>query len=305
VRWRPRRRVAAAQHERLLAAVSAAAEATQAQAVELRQAVDALAHDVRETGARHDEQLERVMQALQLVYDDEPANRQRLYALRRSPEYEAAYTDPATLVSIVIPTYDNLDGLRTRGLPSCLGQTHREIEVIVVGDAAPPETAAAIEAIDDPRVRYINRTINGPYPDDKRQRWHVTAGPPFNLGVSLARGRWIAPMADDDALRPDAVERLLALARTERLEAVYGILRMHHADGTETDLGDFPPRIHAFGWQGAIYHAGLRFMEHELADAVFDFPSDWSLARRMLRAGVRFGMLPETTADYYPSYRGA
>jgi hypothetical protein len=39
-----------------------------------------------------------------------------------------------------------------------------------------------------------------------------------------------------------------------------------------------------------------------MSDDVFDVPNDWSLCRRMLRAGVRIGMLDRPTVEYYPSY---
>ena len=74
-------------------------------------------------------------------------------------------------------------------LPSALGQTYKSIEVVVVGDGAGPETAAAIQAVGDDRVRYVNRPIRGPYPEDPEQRWRVAGGPPFNEAVALAIGR--------------------------------------------------------------------------------------------------------------------
>ena len=76
-------------------------------------------------------------------------------------------------------------------------------------------------------------------------------------------------------------------------------------DGSTFDLGTFPPQRGHFGWQSALFHAGLRFFEMELADALFGSPADWSLCRRMLRAGVRFGMLDELVTDHYESRLGA
>jgi hypothetical protein len=72
-------------------------------------------------------------------------------------------------------------------------------------------------------------------------------------------------------------------------------------DGTTFDIGVFPPEFGQFGWQAAIFHGGLRFFEMELADALFDAPGDWSLCRRMLRAGVRFGWIDEIVVDHYES----
>jgi hypothetical protein len=39
----------------------------------------------------------------------------------------------------------------------------------------------------------------------------------------------------------------------------------------------------------------------ELADALFGSPADWSLCRRMMRAGVRFAMTDAVLADHYES----
>jgi hypothetical protein len=47
------------------------------------------------------------------------------------------------------------------------------------------------------------------------------------------------------------------------------------------------------------------FLEFELADAEFGQAVDWGLCRRMLRAGVRVGMVPEPTTDYFPSWEWA
>jgi hypothetical protein len=54
-------------------------------------------------------------------------------------------------------------------------------------------------------------------------------------------------------------------------------------------------------YQSAIYHAGLRFFQMEPADHLYAEPNDWSLCRRMMQAGVRFGMVDELLADRYES----
>ena len=81
----------------------------------------------------------------------------------------------------------------------------------------------------------------------------------------------------------------------------YGLLRCLMNDGSEFPLGTFPPEYGHFGWQSAIFHSGLRFFEMELADSLFLSPADWSLCRRMMRAGVRFGMADEVVTDHYES----
>jgi Glycosyl transferase family 2 len=258
------------------------------------------------TGQRLDElerHLSRLQAILQLVYDREPEFRERLASARGGSDYERAYEDPHPLVSIVIPTYDRGELLASRAIPSVLNQTYDNVEVIVVGDCAPAETGERIAELHDRRVSYRNLTRRGPYPQDPHDLWHVAGIPPRNLAVSLARGRWIAPLDDDDAFHPDHVRVLLDAARAQRHEVCYGMMRCLMNDGSEFPLGSFPPEYGQFGWQSAIFHAGLRFFEMELADSLFGSPADWSLCRRMLRAGVRFGMVPDIVPDHYESRR--
>jgi putative methyltransferase (TIGR04325 family) len=245
---------------------------------------------------------QRALEALRPIGDREPWQRERLRELRRRPEYERAFTDDDPLVSIVIPTYRNHEMLRERALPSALAQTHERIEVIVVGDEAPPETEAAVESFADDRIRYFNRPLRGPYPDDPKRRWYVAGGPPFNDAVALATGGWIAPLDDDDAFTPDHVERLVEFARSQRAELAYGAIRQHRPGGAVDTIGSFPPRFGEFNLQACIYHAGLAtIFDLELSDWIFEEPYDWSLARRMLQAGVRCAYLDEELVEYWPS----
>jgi hypothetical protein len=249
------------------------------------------------------DELERIVNILQVLYDEEPANRRRLWQLRESRDYKRAFTDPQPLVSIVIPTYTNYPALRERALPSALAQTYANFEVVVVGDQAPAETGEVIVGLDDERISYHNLERRGPYSDDPHKLWLVGGTPPYNTAVRLARGSWIAYLSDDDSFRPDHLDRLVERAQADRLELCYGLLVQHNRDGTQTEIGAFPPGPGQFGFQAAIYHAGLaEFLEFELADAEFGQAVDWGLCRRMLKAGVRMGMVAEPTTDYFPSW---
>jgi len=247
--------------------------------------------------------LDAVLQALEILHDDDPGARRRLLELRTDPSYSAAFTAADPLVSVVIPTWNRIGTLIDRAIPSALEQTHRNIEVIVVGDASPPEIGHAVEALGDPRVVFHNLTLRGPYLEDRFGAWLASGTPGINAGVRMARGFWIAPLGDDDAFVPDHVERLLDRARTYRLEFVYGRIRRHLPDGSSSVLGSFPPARGQVGLQAAIYHAGLSFMELELGHAIFGKPNDWGLVHRMMRVGVRIGMVDEVSVDFWPSLR--
>jgi hypothetical protein len=276
--------------EQATARIEAAVSAGRAEQEQLKLALDATHRD-----------LQRSTRVLELIYEQESENLPRLIELRRSDAYELAYTDPEPLVSVIIPTYLQHELLVSRAIPSALSQTHRWIEVVVVGDAAPTETERAIRELKDPRVRYENLTVRGPYPDDPRERWSVAGSTPFNTAWQMARGRWIAPLNDDDAFRPDHVEKLLAAARSQHLEVVYGRVQQHDPSGGTQVLGSWPPESHGFAWQSALAHAGLGFMPLLLGAGALGAPGDWSLCRRMCRAGARFAMIEDVVVDYYPS----
>jgi glycosyltransferase involved in cell wall biosynthesis len=191
--------------------------------------------------------------------------------------------------------------LAERSLPSILAQTYGAIEVIVVGDAADEATAEAVRSIGDPRIVYRNLTQRLDFTDDPWRRWLVAATMARNEAYRVARGRWLVCFDDDDAMRPDHVERLLAHARAERLEAVYGRALVRREGEESFTIGSFPPRLGDFTWAAGMHHAGLRFLGRELFAADFAVPGDWFLAERMLRAGVRFGMVDAVLADMYPS----
>jgi glycosyltransferase involved in cell wall biosynthesis len=268
--------------------------------------IRALRAEQAEREARHESMFAGLRDDLcaigQLALDDEAATRRLLDAARVNPNYELPFTDPEPLVSICIPTYTNYRGLVDRAIPSALAQDHANIEVVVVGDAAPPETAAAIRQLGDPRVRYENLNVRGPYPEDPHRRWLVAGTGPLNRSIELASGAWITILNDDDALRPHHASMLVAAARASRDEVAYGKFEQHASDGASEVIGGFPPETHRFGWQCAVQHRAIaQLFRYELAAALFNEPGDWHRARRMLRTGVRFSMIDEIVFDYYPS----
>lgn len=242
-----------------------------------------------------------LLSAVQVAVDDEADVRRRLAAARRNPSYEEAFTADDPLVSIIIPTYRNVTGLVERSVPSALAQTHVNLEVVVVGDAAPSETGDALAALGDDRIRYENLNRRGPYPEDRDGLWFTAGTAPLNRAMELARGAWLAVLNDDDAQRPDFVASLLALARARRAEVAYGQLLYHEPDKPAWELGTFPPSHHEFGWQMALQHHCLRLYEYELSTHLFHEPGDWNRVRRMLRTGVRFEMLDAVVGDYWPN----
>ena len=103
------------------------------------------------------------------------------------------------LITIVIPTQQRPQ-LVLRALKSVLGQTHQNIEVIVVVDGPDSATIAALRSVNSPRLRVIVNPRS------------LTAAGARNIGAANARGAWIAFLDDDDEWLPHKLERQLAYA---------------------------------------------------------------------------------------------
>ncbi|XPP27419.1 MAG: glycosyltransferase family 2 protein [Leucobacter sp.] len=226
--------------------------------------------------------------------------RSRLAALRAEPDYALAWDEESPLVSVRIASYRDTTSLIERAIPSVLTQTYSNIELIIVNDGPNEQTREAVQALRDPRIRYEEFPARSHYPEDPHLRWMVAGSPGMNRGAELARGRWIAPLDDDDEFCPDHVENLLRLARSKRAEFAYGAIEQHRlADGDSVRIFSDPPVISQISMQAVIYHAGLRFIEYDTESWRVDEPGDWNLIRRMREAGVTMAATEDVVTTVY------
>lgn len=207
------------------------------------------------------------------------------------------------LVSVRIATYQNSEVLINRTLPSVLGQTYHNFEIIVVGDACSPEHSARIEQWlsnkGDPRIRFVNLAERGCYPKNPTHRWQVAGAKPANVGLELAKGDWIAPLDDDDEFTPDHIESLLKFASAGGLELVYGITRYETPDGEWTEIGKEPIQCGHICHLSVMYHRRLAFFRYDIGSWKYGEPGDWNMWRRMKEAGARIGFLPKVIGTHY------
>ena len=99
------------------------------------------------------------------------------------------------LVTVAIPTFNRAD-IVGRAIESALGQTYRDLEVVVVDDGSSDGTRAVVESY-GPRVRYLYQKNAG-----------VTAA--RNLAISKARGEFLAFLDSDDLWKPWRIESQVA-----------------------------------------------------------------------------------------------
>lgn len=94
------------------------------------------------------------------------------------------------LVSVVVPTYNRAHCIGN-AVASILGQTFRDLELLVVDDGSKDDTAALMASYHDPRLRYLPQPVN-------RGRNAVR-----NVGIREARGEFVAFLDSDDVWLPD------------------------------------------------------------------------------------------------------
>ena len=108
------------------------------------------------------------------------------------------------LVSIIIPSYRSADTLK-RAIDSCLIQTYKNIEVIVVDDNSP-----------DSRYRLSTEKIMSKYIGDERvvyikHKRNMNGSAARNTGFDHSSGGFICLLDDDDYFYPNKIEKQISL----------------------------------------------------------------------------------------------
>lgn len=111
-------------------------------------------------------------------------------------------------VSIILPTHNGSKYIR-QSIDSCLNQTYRNIELIVVDDASKDATAQIIKSYADPRIQYFKNEKNLRLPSS------------LNVGFSHATGEYLTWTSDDNYYSPQAIECMLNYLVRTRGDFVY------------------------------------------------------------------------------------
>src|SRR5829696_10154409 len=116
-------------------------------------------------------------------------------------------------VSVIVPVYDpgpHIDDC----IRSLLGQTlpREELELIFVDDGSTDGTGERLDALAAEHAHVkVEHIPNSGWP-----------GKPRNVGIEMATGEYVFFVDNDDWIEPDALERLVAMAREDRADIVIG-----------------------------------------------------------------------------------
>lgn len=192
----------------------------------------------------------------------------------------------AGLVSVILPTYNRAE-LIGRAIASVIAQSYSAWELIVVDDASTDDTAAVVAQFADQRIAYLRLPINCGHPSRPR-----------NIGWQLARGTYIAYIDDDNAWRPQHLERLVAAAEANPDAAgAYGGRCHHLPTGQSENIVD---PDHGIDTGDGLHRRDLLALLPEMWTETNFTNEDLEFwARLRQRHPIGLVWVPEVLSDYY------
>ncbi|MCE9629974.1 MAG: glycosyltransferase [Planctomycetia bacterium] len=94
------------------------------------------------------------------------------------------------LVSICIPTYNRL-ALLQAAVQSCLAQTFTDFDIVITDNSDRDDSEQWVRQLNDPRIRY------------HRNERNLGGAGNFSKAISLARGKYVKLLMDDDLMKPE------------------------------------------------------------------------------------------------------
>jgi glycosyltransferase involved in cell wall biosynthesis len=109
-------------------------------------------------------------------------------------------------VSVIIPTY-NRANLVGKAIKSVLSQTYQDFEIIVIDDGSTDNTEEVIRSFKDKKVKYI-----------KKYKKNKGISVARNIGIKMARGKYIALLDSDDEWLPEKLDKQSKVLQSESPE---------------------------------------------------------------------------------------
>jgi glycosyltransferase involved in cell wall biosynthesis len=131
---------------------------------------------------------------------------------------DLASPDDAPLLSVVTVSF-NAEPSISRAIQSVLQQSYRNIEYIIIDGGSTDRTLSIIREYEQ-RLSYWRSAKDDGISDA------------FNIGISVARGTYVAFVNSDDWMSPNQAELAIAALVRTRAAFVFGQLAFHDVDGS-------------------------------------------------------------------------
>jgi glycosyltransferase involved in cell wall biosynthesis len=218
-------------------------------------------------------------------------------SMTQSDRVSEPLTD-APLVSFVIPTFNVPREILEVSLGSVVNQTFRNFEALVIDESSDPTCAEAVKAVCERDKRFIYVRPEG----------RLGLAGSLNLGLSLAKGEFIARFDSDDIAQPDRIDKQLAFMRAHpEIGVLGGAMDIINNAGVVTAHRRYPTDHctieKKFQTTNALAHPTV-MMRHSAIrqiggyDPSFKYSEDLELWLRMLNHGVKMANLPDVLIQY-------
>ncbi|MCI2228385.1 glycosyltransferase [Polaribacter sp. MSW13] len=126
------------------------------------------------------------------------------------------------IISIILPVY-NGEKYLSQSIESCLNQTYKNIELIIVNDCSTDTSLAIAEKYQkkDNRIKIINNTANKKLPAS------------LNIGHKTAVGDFFTWTSDDNLYLPNAIELMFNCIVDQKVDFVYADFIQINDEGKE------------------------------------------------------------------------
>lgn len=112
-------------------------------------------------------------------------------------------------ISVVLTTYNQGKFIK-KAIDSILSQSFNNFELIIVDDGSIDDTKRKIDQYSDSRIKKVFKQNEGP-------------SSASNVGISLAKGAWIALMSGDDISLPDRLQVQYEFANSFNYKICFGL----------------------------------------------------------------------------------
>lgn len=103
------------------------------------------------------------------------------------------------MVSIIMTAY-NTEFTISNSIKSCINQTYKDLEIIIVNDKSTDNTLEIIKSFSDDRIKVINNETN------------VGCGLSRRIGIKNSTGDYTIFVDSDDTIKEDMIEKLLNIS---------------------------------------------------------------------------------------------
>lgn len=117
------------------------------------------------------------------------------------------------MVTVIITAY-NVSGTIREAVQSCIDQTYKDLEILVINDCSTDNTLEVLETFGDTRIRIINNSEN------------LGAGLSRRIGTKEAKGEYTTFLDGDDTIDSDYIETLYNIAKRYNADVVGSGLRV-------------------------------------------------------------------------------